>query len=114
MDEPRLLVHWEALLGSLLDHTARFPRNARFTFAARIDQRALDILECLAAARYAPRPHRIDLLTTADRHLSVLRVLLRVAHSRRLLSTGALGQLTDQLGQAGQMLGAWRAWLEAP
>ena len=44
-DEPALLVHWEKTLGDLLDRTAGFPKSVRFTFAARVDGLALDVME---------------------------------------------------------------------
>jgi hypothetical protein len=112
MDEPALLVLWERVVGELLDRTAAFPKAARFTFAARLDGRALDVLECLAEARFAPPALRSARLADADRHLAVLRVLLRVSHDRRYLSTGQLAHLSRLLDEAGRMLGGWRVWLE--
>lgn len=112
MDEPALLVLWESVTGDILSRTALFPRSARFSFARRIEDRTLDVLECLAGARFAPRAHRSELLLRADEHLSVLRVLLRVSHSRKLLSTGALEHLARRLAEAGAMLGGWRQHLD--
>lgn len=112
MDEPALLVRWERLLGQILDKTGAFPRSARFSFAARIDSRALDILECLAAARYSAQTERRDLLASTDRHLAVLRVLLRVAFDRRFLDIKGLEFLSTEIDECGRMLGAWRSWLE--
>ena len=87
MDEPALLVHWERTVGLVLDRTGRFPRSARHTFAARIDARALDVLEQLAVARFAKGERRLNLLQRADADLAVLRVLVRLAHTRQLLPT---------------------------
>jgi hypothetical protein len=112
MDEPALLILWEQVLGDLLDRTSRFPKSARFGFASRIDGRALDVLECLAAARYAPVDERRLLLAAADRHLAVLRVLLRVSHQRRYLDTGGLEHVARGLDETGRRLGGWRAWVD--
>lgn len=112
MDEPVLLVFWEGLLGRLLDHTGRFPRAARFSLAARVDGRALDVLECLAEARFAPVPQRKEALARADLHLAVLRVLVRLCFERRLLDPKALEQTSRELDEAGRMLGGWRLSLE--
>ncbi len=111
-DEPALLVLWERVVGELLDRTGGFPRSARFSFAARIDALALDVLECVAAARFATHDERRALLAAADRHLAVLRVLLRVSHARGLLALGALEHLSRLLEEAGRMLGGWRAWAD--
>ena len=113
MAEPPLLTLWEQALGELLDRTGAFPKSARFSFAARIDARALDVLEALAAARYAPLDDKRRLLAAADRDLAVLRVLLRVSHQRRLLDLGALEHHSRALDEAGRMLGGWRASLDA-
>lgn len=113
MVEPALLPLWEQVLGELLDRTGAFPRSARFSFAARIDGRALDVLEAIASARYAPLVEKRRLLADADRHLAVLRVLLRVSHQRRLLDLGALEHHSQALDLAGRMLGGWRSSLEA-
>lgn len=112
MLEPPLLTLWEQAIGELLDRTAAFPKAARFTFAARIDLRALDVLEALAAARYAPLTEKRRLLAEADRDLAVLRVLLRVSHQRRLLDLRSLEHLSRSLDEAGRMLGGWRASLD--
>ncbi len=111
MDEPALLVLWERIVGEVLDRTGGFPRSARFSFAARIDARALDVLECVAAARFSPPAQTAALLGEADRHLAVLRVLLRVSFDRKLLDRRALEHLSTSIDEAGRMLGGWRAWL---
>lgn len=105
----QLLVLWERLTGEILDRTALFPRNARFTFAARIDGRALDVLSDLTLARYAARAEQAQLLRSADAHLAVLRTLLRLAADRSFLSLGALEALSRGLAEAGRMLGGWRS-----
>jgi hypothetical protein len=110
--EPALLVAWERLLGELLDRTARFPKSVRFTFAARLDGLALDVLDRLVRARFAGVPERRRLLAEADGALAVLRVLLRVSHDRRFLDRGGLESLAVALDEAGRMLGGWRASLE--
>ena len=54
-DEPILVVQWERTLAAVLDRTAQFPKSERHTFAARVDGRALDVLEALVQARWASR-----------------------------------------------------------
>ncbi|HMV68922.1 MAG TPA: four helix bundle protein [Myxococcota bacterium] len=113
VDEPGLLVFWEGVLGDVLDCTGRFPKSARFSLASRIDERSLDVLECLAEARFAAVPRRREVLATADLHLAVLRVLLRVSYDRRLLDPKALERLSRDMDEAGRMLGGWRRALGA-
>ncbi len=107
-EAPVLLVHWEETVGLVLDKTSRFPKSARFTFASRNDGLLLDILEDLVRARWAPRAAKASLLASADGHLAVLRVLVRLAHERRLLARGGFEHLVRRLDEAGRMLGGWR------
>lgn len=112
LDEPALLVLWERLVGDLLDRTARFPKSVRFTFAGRIDNLALDVLERLAEARWAPLPRRRALLEDADLALVRLHVLLRLAHERRYLDPRGFEHVVRALDDAGRMLGGWRRHLD--
>ncbi len=43
---------WERTLHDLLEHTRKFPKRVRFTFANRIDNLALEVYEALIEARY--------------------------------------------------------------
>ena len=110
--EPQLLVHWERTVGDLLDRTSRFPKAARFTFAARIDGLALDILDCLVRARFATQSQQVSHLATADGHLAVLRALVRLSYERRYLARAGLEAVSRNLDEAGRMLGGWRRHLE--
>ena len=107
-DAPTLLVHWERTLGDLLDRTGQFPKAARFSFAARIDGLALDVMDALVRARWAPRGETAAHLRAADGDLAVLRVLLRLSYERRLLARAGFEQVVRNLDEAGRMLGGWR------
>jgi len=104
-DAPVVLIQWEKVLDDLLSRTARFPRDVRYSLAVRIDNLALDILERLIEARFDKR--RQDALTAANLGLEKLRVLLRVAHARRILDTGGLEHVARALDDVGRMVGGW-------
>ncbi|MBM3260517.1 MAG: diversity-generating retroelement protein Avd [Candidatus Sericytochromatia bacterium] len=108
MDEPVLVARWQQMVGDLLDRTARFPKVVRFTFAARIDNLALDVLEELVEARYASGAGKQAALRRADGRLARLRVLLRLAHDRRYLDHRGYEHVSRGLDEAGRMLGGWR------
>ncbi len=112
-EPPALLVHWEQTLGELLDRTARFPKAVRFTFAGRIDGLALDILDKLVRARWAPRSRTGELLQGADADLAVLRVLVRISYERRYFARNGFEHVVRQLDEAGRMLGGWRKQTES-
>lgn len=102
------LVAWEAAVGDLLDRTARFPKSARFTFASRIDNLALGVLELLTEARWSPPREKRPLLHQADLKLSRLAVLLRLAYARRLLDPGGFELAVRNVDHVGRMIGGWR------
>ena len=106
--ELELLVRWERIIGELLDRTQRFPKAARFTFAARIDDAALDILERLVDARYSTGGARAGHLAEVDRRLARLRVLLRLAHQRAFLPHRGYEHVSRALDEVGRMVGGWR------
>lgn len=111
--EPTLLVHWERTLADLLDRTSAFPRSARFSFASRIDGRALDVLEALVEARWASGRAKAPLLARVDVDLAVLRTLLRLSYERRLIARGGFEHVVRNLDEAGRMLGGWRKQVDA-
>jgi hypothetical protein len=108
MDDPVLLVHWEKTLGDLLDRTLKFPKAVRFTFSSRIDNLALDIIENLTLARYAPPARQRALLAEVDGSLARLRVLVRLSYERRYLGRRGFEHVVRNLDEAGRMVGGWR------
>lgn len=105
---PVAIVRWEQVLDDLLDRTQRFPKSVRFTFSTRIDNHGLDILEELVEARFASGVALADALSTVDRRLTRLRLLLRLAHKRRLLDTGGFEHVMRGVDEVGRMVGGWR------
>jgi hypothetical protein len=106
---PVALLLWEDITGYILDRTAQFPKAVRFTFAARIDGIALDVLERLVEARFASGARKQQALEAADLLLARLRVLVRLSHARKYLSSGAYEHVSVQLDEVGRMVGGWRA-----
>ncbi len=107
-DELPLLLYWERVAQDLLDRTSKMPKAMRFTFAQRIDNHVLDVLEQLAAARYAEPARKRLLLASIDEALARLRILVRLCHGRRLLDGGGYEHVARGLDEAGRMVGGWR------
>jgi len=107
-EAPALLARWEQVIGDILDRTARFPKTVRFTFAARIENLALDVLEDLVEARYATGAVKRDALRRADMRLARLRVLVRLSHGRKYLDHRGYEHVSRGMDEAGRMLGGWR------
>lgn len=102
-----LLRIWESGLHALLDDTEQFPKRVRYSFVARIDQNALEVLEQLTLARYATGTKEQHALVSADQALAKLKVLLRVVHARGYLSHKRYERHTKLCEEAGRMLGGW-------
>lgn len=107
-----IFVQWTAFLEWLLPLTEKFPHKARFTFANRIDNLALDIVEDLVEARYTREKRAI--LRRANLRLEKLRILLRLSHSLAYLPHQRYSHAMQQLNTTGAMLGGWRNQQEAP
>jgi hypothetical protein len=96
---------WSKFLGWLLGITEKFPRRARFTFASRLDNLGLDVLETLVEASYSK--NKIELLRRVNLDIEKMRVLIRICHEQKYLSTAAYKHAIHDLYEAGKMIGGW-------
>lgn len=72
------LQKWEETAGWLVEHTAKWPKSARFSLVQKVDNHALEVLEMLVVARYEPGMRR-KTLREVNLRLERLRFLLRIA-----------------------------------
>jgi hypothetical protein len=93
-------------LAWLLPATEKFPHKALFTFANRIDNLALDLIEDLVEARYAGEKRAI--LRRANLRLEKLRVLLRLSHQLCYLPHTRYAHAMRTINEIGKMLGGWQ------
>jgi len=105
-----LLAKWEEFTGWLLDHTAKWPKSARFTLTQRIENHALDITEILVQARYQPRGRGLR-LEDANLRLERMRFLLRLARRAQVESPKGFESALRGIDEAGRMLHGWRTAL---
>ena len=73
-----VLARGEEFSGWLLDHTAKWPKSARFTLMQCIENHAFDIAEFLVEAHYEPRSRR-EKLARVNLLFERMRQLLRLA-----------------------------------
>ncbi len=104
-DEPVIFTRWLDYLAWLLPTTEKFPKRVRFTFADRINNLALDIIEDLIEARYSQ--NRLQLLQRINLRLEKLRILLRLCHQARYLSHKGYEHSAREINEVGRMLGGW-------
>lgn len=102
-----LFAHWTGFVGWLLPRTGRFPRSARFSFAARIDAIALDVLEAIIEAQYTGGEDKRDALRRATLGIDKLRVLIRLSCELGHLAPRRYEYASEQLVTAGRMAGGW-------
>ena len=106
---PDLLVleKWETFSGWLLNHTGRWPKSARFTLTQRIENHALDVVEMLVEARYAPARRR-ELLSDINLRLTRMRFLFRLARDARIETSKGFATSMRRLDEVGRMVHGWR------
>lgn len=96
---------WYRATDWLLDKCEKMPKDVRFTLSNRIGNLALDILEGITEAIYTKERSRM--LNKLNLMLEKLRLLLRLSHDRRYLSTAQLGYISKEIHEVGSMLGGW-------
>ncbi len=101
------LQKWEDTAGWLIEHTAKWPKSARFSFVRRVDNQALAVLEALVAARYEPA-QRHERLREVNLRLEQLRFLLRMARSRQVMPAAGFETAMRGVDELGRMVHGWR------
>lgn len=101
-----IFVHWYKTLDWILSTVERFPKNARFFLANRIADGAVEIVELVVEAIYTrKRSHILDRINLG---IEKQRVLFRIAHDRRYISTRQYEYIARALDETGRMAGGWR------
>lgn len=90
----------------LVRKVEKFPRSFRFSVGDRVIARSLDLLEALVEAAYSA--DKRGLLDRANRSVSGLRYLLRLAVDLKLLSGDSQEFAAGRLEEIGRMVGGWR------
>ena len=104
-DELPIFSRWMQFLEWLLPATEKFPKRVRFTFADRINNLALDIVEDLVEARYSrDKQHHLQRINL---RLEKLRMLLRLCHRLKYLPHQGYEHAMRALNEIGRMLGGW-------
>lgn len=106
-DDLPIFTLWYGVVGTLIERTARFPRGLRPTLGDRILERALEMQRHVLRLRYTRRREREPLFEEANLDLDELRILVRHAHERRLISTSQYEELAEAMDTCGRMLGGW-------
>ena len=103
---PKVIDDCHELLRWLIPLLDKFPRSRRFTLGERLESGLLAVLEDCVEAAYSKnkRPQ----LNSANRRLSSVRHLWRLAFELRVISQKRYFHGSQQLVDIGAQIGAWR------
>ena len=104
-DDYPLYVKWRYITEYLLDICGKFPKNARFNLADRIINISLDVMERIIEAIYAGE--KTGILKKANLQMEKIRALLQIVLNKKYISTGQYGHISEEINEAGKMLGGW-------
>lgn len=106
MAELQIFAKWIDFLKWLLQTTDKFPKKVRFTITTRVDNLALDILENIILCKYdcSARPAGLKRLNI---NIEKLRVLLRISHDFKYISTQQYQYASIQINEVGKMVWGW-------
>ena len=102
-----LFRHWYQTLGWVMDKTEKLPRSVRHSLVHRIDDHALEILELIVEAIFTPAKARRAKLRAINLRLDKLRILFRLCHDRRYISTQQYAYISGQIDETGKQVGGW-------
>jgi hypothetical protein len=104
-NEDNVLMKLQDLLLYIIPQLGKFPRDQKFVLGDRIQTKIMEVQEhCIRA--YYSKQKRVHLLE-ANLTLEVVRHLVRLAHSLRLLSTKSYGVISAKVDEVGRMVGGW-------
>jgi hypothetical protein len=105
-EELPLFILWMEFLPWFFNTTSKIPKRMRFSFTNRMDNLALDVLEKMIEATYTK--NKGELLRSMDLSLEKMRILFRLCHLFRFISTEAYQHASQILLEVGRQLGGWR------
>ena len=88
-----------------MNHTVKFPKSARFSVAARLENRLLDLIEAIVAANQA-RDKNPE-LAAADSALGSIRILVRLSKDMRFINIRSYEHAAGRLDKIGRLIGGW-------
>lgn len=94
------------------NYLVHFPKQNRYTLGSKIDDVFLVAIEFCFLASYANKETKIIHLERCISRVDLLKLLLQLAWEIRALDNKKYVLLSEQLQEAGRMLGGWRKGLE--
>ena len=103
---PQVIDDCHELLKWLIPLLDQFPRTRRFTLGERLESGLLAVLEECVDAAYSK--HKRSQLNSANRRLSSVRHLWRLAYELRVIPRNRYFHGSQRLVDIGTQIGAWQ------
>ena len=103
---PQVIDDCHELLKWLIPVLDKFPRSRRFTLGERLESGLLAVLEECVDAAYSK--HKRAQLSAANRRLSSVRHLWRLAYELRVIPRNRYFYGSERLVDIGTQIGAWQ------
>lgn len=84
-----------------------FPKTKRYTLGQKIDQISLDIFELIFKVNISVKDQKLEILQNISNKIDLLKILIRLAHDNKYLSTSSYLNLQESLQEIGKMAGGW-------
>jgi hypothetical protein len=94
-------------LNWIVPKSERFPKLYRRTVTQRLIDAALNFQESIYLAQAFQDQIRLRHLRTADAHLNMVRLYLRLAQQWGWLSKGQYAHVSGMVAELGSLLGGW-------
>jgi hypothetical protein len=102
---PEIIARHYEFLKWLMQCVAKFPRNQRYIFGKRLEEKCLDILELLLKAYYSR--DKIELLKQVNTELEICRYFIRLSMDLKLLTIKQYEFCINSLFEIGKQTGWW-------
>lgn len=84
------------------------PKAARYTTAARIENKYLDLLELTHTTYFSEKEKKTERLSECILSLDTLKFLITVAWEAKFISHKQYEETATRLDEVGKMLGGWK------
>ena len=100
------------LYDGLYEICKKMPKPDRFNLGSKLEINCLDALENIISAESSNDAEKIVLLRTAHTKIEILKVLLRLAENKRIITTKDYLKIQSEIQEIGRMLGGWIRYLK--
>jgi len=105
MDGPKVIILAYDFIKWAIPHLAKFPRNQRYTFGERVENKLFCLLELLVEAQYSK--DKVNALKKANLEIEQVRYLFRLCHDMQFINLKTYELSSRYLMDIGAQVGGW-------